>query len=165
MSLSPKSTNKQKLYWSLQIGGWLLYGVIQILISFIAFGGTSSDSVIFLLFESLLCLLVTHVARILLNPGKWLKIGMPRLIVRVFSMSLLLGPVLYFLRIPFSYLLGIYDYDVVFDAGNIGGFSFYYTVIFFLWYVLYFSYHYFDQYNKSLKYEASMVQIELNNLK
>jgi LytS/YehU family sensor histidine kinase len=78
---------------------------------------------------------------------------------------LLLGPVLYFLRIPFSYLLGIYDYDVVFDVGNIGGFSFYYTVIFFLWYVLYFTYHYFDQYNKSLKYEASMVQIELNNLK
>src|SRR5690606_5122792 len=36
---------------------------------------------------------------------------------------------------------------------------------FFLWFVLYFSYHYFDQYNKSLKYEASMVQIELNNLK
>src|SRR5688572_32938851 len=38
-------------------------------------------------------------------------------------------------------------------------------VIFFLWYVLYFTYHYFDQYNKSLKYEASVVQIELNNLR
>jgi LytS/YehU family sensor histidine kinase len=31
--------------------------------------------------------------------------------------------------------------------------------------VLYFTFHYFDQYNKGLKYEASMVQIELNNLK
>lgn len=165
LDLSPKSAQKQRLYWSLQIGGWLLYAVIQIFISFIAFGGTSSDSVIFLLFESLLCLLVTHVARVLLNPSKWLNIGMPRLIVRVFSISLLLGPILYFLRMPVSYLLGIYDYDVVFDVGNIWGFSLVYTVIFFLWYVLYFTYHYFDQYNKSLKYEASMVQIELNNLK
>jgi hypothetical protein len=28
-----------------------------------------------------------------------------------------------------------------------------------------FAYHYFNEYNKSLKYEASMVEIELNNLK
>jgi len=62
-------------------------------------------------------------------------------------------------------MLGIYDKEVVFDLENILGLSLNYVVIFFLWYVLYFTFHYFDQYNKSLKYEASMVQIELNNLK
>jgi two-component system, LytTR family, sensor kinase len=165
LNLSPKSVKKQRLYWSLQVGGWLLYALVQIVISFIAFGGTSPESLIFLLIESFLCLLETHVARILLTPSKWLKIGMPRLIARVLSTALLLGIILYFLRIPFSYLLGIYDYDVVFDYGRIWILSFFNMVIFFLWYVLYFTYHYFDQYNKSLKYEASMVQIELNNLK
>lgn len=49
--------------------------------------------------------------------------------------------------------------------GRILGLSSVYAVIFFLWSVLYFTFHYFDQYNKSLKYEASIVQIELNNLK
>ena len=165
LNLSAKSMNKQRLYWSMQIGGWLLYAIVQILSSIIASGGPNSDRIIFLFFESMLPLLVTHVARVLLNPSKWLKIGMLRLIVRVLFMSMVLGLIFYFLRIPLSYLLGMYDYEVAFDVNRIWGLSSVYTVIFFLWYVLYFTFHYFDRYNKSLKYEASMVQIELNNLK
>lgn len=164
LNLSSRSMNKQRLYWSLQIGGWTLYAAVQIVASIIASAGTSSDR-IFLLFESLLCLLVTHFARVIFKPGGWLKVGMPRLILRVVSMALFLGVVLYFLRMPISYLLGIYDREVFFDSARILGLSSVYAVIFFLWYVLYFTYHYFDRYNKSLKYEASMVQIELNNLK
>lgn len=165
LNLPVKSTNKQRLYWSLQVGGWLLYAAVQIAISFIAFGGASAPSVIFLLFESLLCLLLTHAARQLLTPRKWLSIGMPRLIPRVMFVALMMGLILYFLRMPISYLLGIYDYEVVFELGRILVLSFFNMLIFFLWFVLYFAYHYFDRYNKSLKYEASMVQIELNNLK
>ena len=157
--------NKLRLYWTLQIGGWLLYAVVQIVGSVIAFGGTRSGGVFFLFFEALLCLLLTHLARVLLIPGKWLKIGVPQLIVRVLSMSLLLGLILYFLRMPISFMLGIYDGEELLDPGRILVLSFFFAIIFFLWYVLYFTYHYFDQYNKSLKYEASMVQIELNNLK
>ncbi len=37
--------------------------------------------------------------------------------------------------------------------------------LFLLWSVLYFTYQYFERYNKALKYEASIIQIELNNLK
>lgn len=157
--------NKLKLYWTLQIGGWLLYAVVQIVSSIIVSDGTSSDRVIFLFFESLLCLLVTHAARLVFHPSTWLNIGMLRLISRVLSMALLLGLILYFLRMPISYFLGLYDKEVVFDPERIWGLSSVYAVIFFLWYVLYFTYHYFDRYNKGLKYEASMVQIELNNLK
>lgn len=165
LDLTGPSARKQRLYWSLQIGGWLLYAVVQIVSSIIASGGTSSDRVIFLFFDSLLCLLVTHFARLMLHPGRWLNIGMPMLIMRVLLMSLVLALIFYFLRMPLAYLLGIYDYDVLFDVESIWGMSSVYAVIFFLWYVFYFTYHYFDRYNKSLKYEASMVQIELNNLK
>lgn len=59
----------------------------------------------------------------------------------------------------------MFDWEVAFNLGRIWGLSSVYAVIIFLWLVLYFAIHYFDQYNKSLKYEASMVQIELNNLK
>ncbi len=142
-----------------------MYAVVQIVSSIIASDGTSSERVIFLFVESLLCLLVTHFFRILLNPSKWINIGMPKLIFRVLVSAFVLGLILYFLRMPISYLLGIFDRDVALDPVRIWGLSSVYAVIFFLWDVLYFTYHYFVQYNKSLKYEASMVQIELNNLK
>jgi two-component system, LytTR family, sensor kinase len=77
----------------------------------------------------------------------------------------ILGLVVYVLRMPVSLLLGLFDKDVALDPVRIWGLSSVYAVIFFLWFVLYFTFHYFDQYNQSLKYEASMVQIELNNLK
>ena len=53
----------------MQAGGWLLYFLVQIFISIIASDGTSSDRVTFLFFESFLCLMVTHIARLLLKPG------------------------------------------------------------------------------------------------
>lgn len=148
----------------MQIGGWLLYAVVQIAGSIIAGGGTP-ENITFLFFESMLPLVITHLARVVLKPGAWLNIGVPRLIIRVVSMALLCGLVFYFLRLPLSYLLGMYDEQVAFDPGWILGLSSVYSVIFFLWFVLYFTFHYFNQYNQSLKYQASMVQIELNNLK
>jgi LytS/YehU family sensor histidine kinase len=48
---------------------------------------------------------------------------------------------------------------------NILGQSVYYAFVFFVWSVLYFIYNYFERYNKSLKLEATVKEIELNNLK
>ena len=150
----------------MQIGGWLLYAGVQIVSSIIISSGSNSERIIFLVLESFLFpLVLTHSARLILKPGAWLNIGMPRLIVQVFAISMLLGLLQYFLRVPSSYILGMYDAELMFDTTRILVFSSLYAGIFFLWYVLYFAYHYFFQYNKSLKYEASMVQIELNNLK
>jgi hypothetical protein len=149
----------------MQIGGWLLYAVVQIVTSIIASGGPSAERVVFLFCESMLPLVITHVARLLLKPGAWLTIGVSGLVLRVVLTSMVLGFVYYFLRLPLSYVLGMYDVEVAFEGGRILGLSFLYAFYFFLWFVLYFTFHYFDQYNKSLKYEASMVQIELNNLK
>lgn len=77
----------------------------------------------------------------------------------------ILGLIVYISRMPVSFLLGLFDQSVALDPTHILGLTSVYAVILFIWCVLYFTYHYFDQYNKALKYEASMVQIELNNLK
>jgi two-component system LytT family sensor kinase len=157
--------NQQRLYWMLQIGGWLLYAIIQIVSSILTSKSSNLDRIIFLLYESMLCLLVTHLFRIFLQPSKWLNVKLiiliPRVLVIVFGMGILV----YFLRMPVSLLLGLFDKNVAFDPSRIWGLSSVYTIMFFLWSVLYFIYHYVDQYNKSLKYEASVVQMELNNLK
>ena len=156
---------RQRLYWTLQIGGWLIYAAVQVISSILATGETASDRIFFLLYESLLCLLVTHLFRVVLEPSKWLDIALGAMVLRVMITVFTQGVIVYFLRMPVSLMLDLFDPSVAFNLGTIWGLSSVYAVIFFLWWVLYFTFHYFDRYNKSLKYEATMVQIELNNLK
>ncbi len=59
----------------------------------------------------------------------------------------------------------MYNPAVVWKVTNVVGLTSVYSLIFFLWAVLYFIYHYFERYNTSLKHQAAMNEIELNNLK
>ena len=159
--------NKVRLYWTLQIGGWALYALIQILFSALASdrGGVSVQRIIFLTYEAIFCLLLTHNLRNIINRWRWLQARMSVLIPRVMASVLLLGLLLYFLRIPITIPLGLFNSQVAFDIKNIVGLTLIFALIFFLWCVLYFIYNYFERYNTSLKLEASIREIELNNLK
>lgn len=158
--------NKHRLYWTLQAGGWLFYAVVQIVFSVFAADGFATRRITFLLFEAFLCLMITHLFRLFLNRWRWLYLPMPRLIPGVFVAVILMGVTVYFLRIPVNLILGrLFDPRTAFAPAQILGQTSFYAIVFFLWSVFYFTYHYFDRYNKSLKYEASMIEIELNNLK
>ena len=159
--------NKSRLYWTLQVGGWTLYALIQIIGSVFASEsqGVSAQRVIFLTYEAIFCLLLTHGFRNLINRWRWLEASMAVLIPRVIVSVFVLGLIMYFLRMPISIPLGLYSSKVAFDKSNILGLTVIYAIIFFLWCVLYFIYNYFERYNTSLKLEASVKEIELNNLK
>jgi two-component system, LytTR family, sensor kinase len=91
---------------------------------------------------------------------------MTKLLPRVLLTVMLMSFVLYVVRIPLNLLLGrLFDPVAALNPVTILGQSSFYAILFFLWTVFYFTFHYFDQYNKSLKYEASMIEIELKNLK
>jgi two-component system, LytTR family, sensor kinase len=157
---------KNRIYWSLQIGGWLLYAIIQIVSSFFVSESLTLKRVIFLLTEAFLCLLLTHFVRNQINHWKWIFLPMTKLLPRVLLTVTAMSIVLYFVRIPVNLVLGrLFDPVAALDPANILGQSSFYAILFFLWTVFYFTFHYFDQYNKSLKYEASMIEIELKNLK
>jgi hypothetical protein len=128
-------------------------------------GSLSIQRIEFLIYEAVVCLFISHGYRYFINKWNWLGLGMPRLIPKVLFTVLGLGLMMYFLRIPASLSLNLYSSTVVFDFQNIIGQSFYYAIIFFLWSAFYFIYNYFERYNKSLKLEASIKEIELNNLK
>ncbi len=81
------------------------------------------------------------------------------------KVDIVLGLAMVFLRIPISIPLGLYSSKVAFNINNIFGLTVIYALIFFLWCILYFIYNYFERYNTSLKLEASIKEIELNNLK
>jgi sensor histidine kinase YesM len=150
----------------MQIGGWLLYALVQIVGSYLASGGISAKRLVFLLAEALLCLGVTHGFRVLLNRWRWLYLPMHKLLPSVSVALFIMGLLVYFLRIPVNLALGrLFNPMDALDIQQILGQSVFYIFVFFLWTVFYFTYHYFERYNKSLKYEASMIEIELNNLK
>lgn len=157
--------DKHRLYWTLQAGGWLLYSLLQIGSSILISGSITVKRTLFFLAEALLCLLITHLFRNFLNKRKWLYLNMARLIPRILSGVFLLGLAYYFLRMPLSFFLGIFDPNIAFNLEQILGLTLVYALIFFLWSISYFTYHYFERYSKSLKYEASMIEIELNNLR
>lgn len=157
--------NKRRLYWLLQIGGWLSFALVQIA-GFVLLGGQVVDKskIIFWLVEASLFLLFTHFFRILIIRWGWLALGMARLIPRMLIAIFVLSIVLYFARLVVSIPLDIYTPSAL-RLINILGLSFVYAGILFVWSVLYFIYHYFEQYNISLKHEAAIHEIELNNLK
>src|SRR5690606_8512182 len=110
--------------------------------------------------------IITHAFREVLNRWKWLELSVPRLIPGVLVALFVMGVLLYFIRIPVNLMLGrLFDPLAAFDPVTILGQSAFYMILFFLWTLFYFTYHYIDRYNKSLKYEASMIEIELKNLK
>lgn len=158
--------NKNRLYWTLQITGWAAYAAFQIIFFTVAAGGeVTSPRVLSFVFEALLCLLITHYYRNYINQKKWLSLNLTRLIPRVLASVTLMGIITYFLRIPFSMALGTFIAQNAFNPERMVNGVFFYAFFFFLWSVLHFMYNYFERYNKSLKLEASIKEIELSNLK
>ena len=159
--------NKNRLYWTLQIGGWMLYAILQIVGSVFASDGlgVSTQRVIFLTYEAIFGLLLTHIFRNLISKWGWLDTGMSRLIPRIIFSVIIIGLILYLIKIPISIPLGLFNSKKAFDVLNAAVLTMINAFIFFLWCVLYFIYNYFERYNTSLKLEASVREIELNNLK
>jgi two-component system, LytTR family, sensor kinase len=158
---------RDRLYWILQIGGWAFYAAIQIVGSKIAFGGewVSPNRVIFLCCEALSCLCLTHTFRHFINKWRWFNMGMARIIPRVALSVFTMAIALYIIRVIISFPLQLFNQSVAFNLNTIIGLTLVFAVIFFIWSVLYFVYNYFERYNKSLKLEASVREIELSNLK
>ena len=164
--------NKHRIYWSLQVGGWLIHAFVQIVWSYLALSTMTPRRIIFFWLEALLCLLITNWFRIILNRHRWLYLPMHKLIPSVFFSVFIMGLMIYFVRLPVTFVLGklfdpvtILHLKQALDLSQRLGQSWYYAFIFFLWTIFYFIFHYFERYNTSLKYDAYMIEIELNNLK
>lgn len=159
--------NKKRLYWTLQITGWVAYVLLQIVwYSFSTENEIPLRRILFFVVEGLICLGVTHLFRYYVNRWRWVDLSVPKMMIRVMPTIFVWGVVIFFLRVPFSFFLNIVTVQrLAFDLRQITIGSSFYVIILFVWSLFYFTYHYIARYNKSLKYEASMIEIELNNLK
>ncbi len=158
---------KRRLYWILQLSTWTVYALLQIVFfSMQSQQGIGLQRVIFFIVEAGICFTATHFFRYFLNRLRWLSLPVPAMIPRVVGSIVLLGIVIYFLRVPVGFWLNTAGARAqAFQLDQVLGYSAFYIFLLFLWSVFYFTYHYVERYNKSLKYEASLIESELNNLK
>jgi sensor histidine kinase YesM len=160
--------NKERLYWVLQISVWSLYALLQIVVFSImaSQSGLSWTRIMFFVSEALICFAMTHMFRYFIIRWRWISMPFVRVIPRVMTSVVLMGFAVYFLRVPVSHALSLPSGETqVFEPMQIVGYSAFYIFLLFLWAVFYFTYHYIERYNKSLRYEASRIESELSNLK
>lgn len=154
---------KQNLYWAFQIIGWSAYAAIQTFFLLLA-DSPEFKRIAWLVITAIWFLVSTHLFRTYIKNNHWLKITLTGLLPRMLIASFILGISNYIISLLSLILLNIVSYED-FSPFSILAYAFSTMIFYFLWTLVYFIYHYVDNYNKSLKYEAAINEIELNKLK
>ena len=156
--------SKHQLYWLFQMAGWSLYGAIQLFLYSVEFQITLSffsGQVLQVTFMVAL----THMFRNYIIRNNWIDIKWVALIPRFMISMVVFSFTHYLFIILISILSG--------DLNEIQEFNVLYILasmlqsmgLFGIWSLIYLSFLYFERYNRSLKSEAAIKEIELNNLK
>ncbi|CAN5557907.1 histidine kinase [soil metagenome] len=156
--------SKNKIYWICQILGWLLYTFINFLF-FLLEGRIEVTQIVSLLLVAAFFIISTHFYRSLIIKFGWLKLFISSLIPRVLVAITILGILNYLFQYSISYLLGTLDNTSYLSPFFILVNIFAMMILYFLWSLIYFMYHYVENYNTSLKYDAAINEIKLNRLK
>lgn len=147
----------------LQFAGWLTYNVANGVLYVVA-GTFDIVSVLYGLIMSGWFIFSTHVFRLFVKRRGWIKLKFLRLLPRVLLATFVLSVIKYFVHLVTADFFNIL-YGNIFDPLTVIAFIFAYMVFYVTWSLLYFMYHYFDQYNNALRYQAAINEIELNKLK
>lgn len=123
------------------------------------------DQAVGILLQVLYNILTTHLLRALIIKLKWLDLKLYKVIPRILGFSLLLSGLNYMVYLAATEIFigspSKLDLLSVTIAVTILG----YWAVYFIWVIFYFTFHYVDRYNKSLKVESEAREAELNNLK
>lgn len=148
-----------------QLGGWLLYLVLNTIFILLFFPAELlMYQISFLIITVVYMMLTTHLFRELMHRWGWLQLRTGKLIPRVTVALLAMSLLVYGLQAITIYLLGS-------PNGNTFAFSETLLIIathistFFMWSAIYIGYHYVERYNATLKYEAAMTEMTLNRLR
>ncbi len=154
---------KRKLYWLCQLFGWGLYGFAQVFFYTMA-NSFDPNQALGLLYQIIYFLATTHFLRNFIIKSQWLNLRLNRLIPRLIVMTLILSGLNYvYLFIIDQVTDNISKADLMFVTALVN--TLLYWIIYFLWCIFYFAFHYVQRYNKSLKAETAAREVELNNLK
>ncbi len=156
--------NKTKIYWICQIGGWTFYALFNLLLFALAGGNVPDFQILVQLLLTGYFIVYSHIYRYLIVKWGWLRILSPRLIPRILLSIILLSISCFFFEMALNVVLGITIRSSDILAMIVSNF-FGNMLLYFLWSLVYFVYHYFESYRSTLQYQASINEIQLNKLK
>lgn len=160
--------NKTKLYWFFQIAGWLVYVVIVGIFNILTGNVLTVELVYSLLAIFLIVLSIAHAYRILIVKLNWMRFSIPQLIPRILFGTILSGVLVYLLKsVIIEWIIVQNPYQFNWQDAFPSIIS--WTLLFLIWSLLYFLFHYVNNYKKeeikNLKWQAAKNEIELNKLK
>lgn len=156
--------SKHTVYWICQIVGWQIYAVINIF-AYYAFNNYFDEQLIIteVTVRAALNIFLTHGLRSVLIKTGWLKFKWQKLFPIIFGMIVVLASLNFILL---SLILSFTSPEDV--PKNTQEYFRFFTepfVLYTLWCIIYFTYHYFERYNKAMQFEIAINEFELNNLK
>jgi two-component system, LytTR family, sensor kinase len=158
---------RSTIYWISQISGWSLFLAVNL--AAIAFFDTLTwERVLLFTLYTSAGLLLTHQYRLKIKKKDWLNYPLKKIIPLVLLACIVIGTIMYGLHFSVNQLFNIYE-----PRGSITGSLFIGILntssIVFLWSLIYFSVHLFENYKRteieSYIWEAAVKDFELKTLK
>lgn len=156
--------NRIKLYWILQVLGWSGFALINLFFVSLERGISPVQTGAFFTLAAFY-LISTHGLRYVIKEYGWFSLSFSQLIWNTFLALLALGVsntiAQIIINLVFDTLIPSMDLRPLVLAVN----TFVSFLFYSLWVMLYFIFHFLDNYNQSLKYKAKINEIQLNHLK
>ncbi len=156
--------NRIRLYWILQFLGWGAFAFVNIFFASLSQGISAVQLWAFVVLGSFY-LLSTHFLRFIVKTYNWFKLGIPQLLFQtllaVLALSFVNIVAQILINIAFGTLSPQEDFRILVILVNLFVAFLFYAI----WFLLYFLFHFLDNYNTTLRYEAKINEIRLNHLK
>ncbi len=159
--------HRKKIYWLSQLGGWLLYSIINF-IFILLFDEVKWTQIIVLCYLAFVGISFTHIYRAKIKQWGWADIPIRKAIPRIIGASIIIGLIIFVLLMAVNIGIGeveigkIKAATIIIGVFNIG-------LVVLVWSLIYFSVHYFENYKKAeieaLIWEAAVKDFELKTLK
>lgn len=156
--------NRLTLYWILQVLGWSAFAFVNILFGTLSSGLSTIQLWAFVVL-ALFFLISTHFLRFIVKTYNWFKLEISQLILQSVVSILALSVLNVFGQIIINLIFGTLSPASDFKALVILVNLFVAFLFYAIWFLLYFLFHFLDNYNNGLKYEAKINEIRLNHLK
>ena len=156
--------NRSALYWLLQVLGWGSIAFVNVFFASLSKGITSLQIWSFVVLSAYY-LLSTHAFRLVIKSYGWLRLSVFRLLFQVLFALVVLAVSDVFAQLLISLVFGT-DYNPGSDLPLVISANLFVSFLFYgVWVLLYFLFHFLDNYNTTLRYEAKINEIRLNHLK
>lgn len=157
---------KSYIYWYCQIFGWFFYITVNSIFFGLSYKSGYKEYLMFFL-TLLFGIGVTHFYRNLIIGLRLLNRSLPKQLVAITLFSLVKGILFCFITLGLYKAFGLITYEL--QVLDIISSTLNFMVIFCLWNIIYFGFHYFQNYKlaeiNSLRYLAASKESELNSLK